>query len=177
MIKLLKKIHLFGVWRKLCLFFVNNLFAGTSFFGIKRVLLRAIGYRIGLHTKIVAPFVCFGEVVIGNDCWIGRNFTVNGNGSVMIGNCCDIAPDVSILTGGHQIGCAQRRAGKGEAYSINIGHGVWIGSRATLLGNISIGDGAVVAACSCVNKNVEKNTLVAGVPAQKKRELSCNGKD
>lgn len=174
MIVFLKRLHLFGIWRRICLFLVNKCFAGTKYFAVKRKLLRAIGHEIGLNTKVVAPITCFGHLKIGDDCWIGRNFTVNGNGFVSIGDCCDIAPDVSFLTGGHQIGSSQRRAGEGESYTIQIGNGVWIGSRTTLLCDINVGDGAVVAACSCVNKNVEKNALVAGVPAQVKRNLDCN---
>ena len=66
---------------------------------------------------------------------------MHGNGTVVIGNNCDIAPDVTFLTGGHQIGNAERRAGAGETYQITVGSGVWIGARATILLNTVIGGG------------------------------------
>ncbi len=151
---------------------VNYLLAGTKFFPAKRNLLRSIGYEIGENTKIVGPLHNSGNLRIGKDCWIGCNLTVHGNGSVVIGDNCDIAPDVTFLTGGHQIGDFIRRAGQGESYCITVGNGVWLGSRSTLLLDTTIGDGSVVAACSCVRRNVPKNTLVAGVPAKIIKEFT-----
>ncbi|MEX3508105.1 DapH/DapD/GlmU-related protein [Kocuria carniphila] len=49
---------------------------------------------------------------------------------------------------------------------IRIGNGVFIGVSCTVLGNVTIGDGAVVAAGSLVNKDVPAHTLVGGVPAR-----------
>ena len=88
-----------------------------------------------------------------------------------IGDNCDIAPDVTFLTGGHQMGDHSRRAGKGESYHITVGSGVWIGGRVTLLLNTSIGDGSMIAACACVPKDVPADTLVAGAPAKVVKEF------
>ena len=41
-----------------------------------------------------------------------------------------------------------------------VGNGVWIGGRSTIIGNIAISDGSVVAGCDCVVKNVLPNVLV-----------------
>ena len=49
---------------------------------------------------------------------------------------------------------------------IRIGRNVWIGAHATILRNVTIGDGAVVAAGAVVTKDVPPNTVVAGVPAR-----------
>ena len=43
---------------------------------------------------------------------------------------------------------------------------VWIGTRATILKGVTIGEGAIVAAGAVVNKNVTPHTLVGGVPAK-----------
>ncbi len=153
-------------------FCVNRLFAGTRCFKIKRSLLRSVGHDIGEGTKIVAPFFCTAKLKVGENCWIGRNFCVNGNGYVEIGDNCDIAPDVMFLTGGHEVGACHRRAGKGESYSISVGDGTWLGARATVLGNTKIGKGCVVAACACVINDISDNTLCGGVPAKTIRELS-----
>lgn len=152
-------------------FVVNHILCGTRFFGIKRCLLRWIGYEIGSNTKIVGPLFNTGILRIGADCWIGRGLTVHGNGTVYIGDKCDIAPNVTFLTGGHRIGGADRRAGSGERYCISVGSGTWIGARATILGNTQIGQSCVVAACACVAKNVADHQLVGGVPAKVIREL------
>lgn len=46
-----------------------------------------------------------------------------------------------------------------------------IGSNATVLQGVTIGDGAVVAAGAVVNKDVPANTVVGGVPAKVIRKI------
>lgn len=48
-----------------------------------------------------------------------------------------------------------------------VGHDVWIGARSILLGGLSIGTGAIIAAGSVVTREVEPYSIVAGVPAKK----------
>ncbi len=43
---------------------------------------------------------------------------------------------------------------------------VWIGAKATILGGVTIGQGAVIAAGSVVTKDVEPYAIVGGVPAK-----------
>lgn len=49
---------------------------------------------------------------------------------------------------------------------IVLGNDVWIGARATIMSGVTIGDGAVVAACSVVTKDVPPYAIVAGNPAR-----------
>ena len=155
----------------LYLFLVNHPLSGTRFFELKRKLLNAIGYSIGSGTKVVGPIFNSGTLKIGDNCWIGRNLEINGNGAVTIGDNCDLAPDIIFLTGGHALGNLSRRAGVGETYQINVGDGVWVGARATIGRNVKIGSGSVIAACACVMQDIAPNTLVGGVPAKVIKEL------
>ncbi len=50
--------------------------------------------------------------------------------------------------------------------SITIGNDVWIGHAVKLFKGVTIGDGAVIGACSLVNKDVLPYTVVAGIPAR-----------
>jgi len=170
---IVKLLHLKGIRNRIGMFLVNKIFVGTTprHFEIKRHLLNSIGFTIGHGTKIVGPIECTGRLIIGNDCWIGKNLKVNGNGCVIIGNNCDIAPEVTFQTGGHKIGDASRRAGEGIICSQQVGNGVWIGGRSTIIGNTKIGDSSVVAGCACVVKDVDVNVLVGGVPARVIRRL------
>jgi maltose O-acetyltransferase len=154
------------------LFLVNKVYVGTSNFEKKRRLLNKIGFEIGENTKIVGPIFCSGKLKIGENCWIGKNLKVNGNGNVVIGSNCDIAPEVTFQTGGHLIGSMERRAGKGMIFSQTVGDGSWIGGRVTILNNTKIGKSCVVAGCACVTKDVPDNSLVGGVPAKIIRSLS-----
>lgn len=47
-----------------------------------------------------------------------------------------------------------------------IGNDVWIGAGCVLMPGITIGDGAVIAACSVVTKNVEPFSIMGGNPAK-----------
>lgn len=49
---------------------------------------------------------------------------------------------------------------------IHIGNDVWIGYEAVVMGGVTIGDGAIVAACAVVTKDVPPYTIVGGVPAR-----------
>ena len=49
---------------------------------------------------------------------------------------------------------------------INIGDHVWIGTGATILKGVNIGNGAVVAAGAVVTKDIPPSCLAGGVPAK-----------
>lgn len=153
------------------MFLVNKIYCGTRKFEKKRKLLNKIGYSIGEGTKVVGPIRCTGKLIVGKNCWIGKNFLVNGNGTVIIGDNCDIAPEVTFQTGGHEIGDVSRRAGKGRIFNQKVGDGTWIGGRSTILNNSKIGKSCVIASCACVTKDIPDNSLVGGVPAKLIRHL------
>lgn len=174
MLKKIKKIlHLKGMYRIIVFFLVNRVFIrmhGVSC-NIKRNLLNSIGCNIGENTTIVGPIECAGILITGKNCWLGKNLKVNGNGTVIIGNNCDLGPEVTFQTGGHQIGDVVRRAGNGETYTQIIGDGTWIGGRVTICNNTTVGKSCIIAGCACVIKDVPDNSLVGGVPAKLIRRL------
>ena len=49
---------------------------------------------------------------------------------------------------------------------VTIGNNVWVGTRVTILDGVTIGNNCVIAAGAVVNKKVENNTIVGGVPAK-----------
>ncbi len=104
---------------------------------------------------------------------------------VVIGDYCSLASDVEIMPGGnHRTDTVTTYALRqhlvpddvervGEPWSkgdVEIGSDVWIGRGAKILGGVTIGDGAVVAAWSVVTKSVPPYTIVAGVPARAVRQ-------
>ena len=49
---------------------------------------------------------------------------------------------------------------------VRIGNDVWIGENAVILGGVTVGDGAVIAAGAVVSKDVPPYAIVGGVPAK-----------
>lgn len=171
---IIRCFHLKGLHRTINLWLVNHIYAGDSkakYFEKKRRLLIAAGVEIGEGTKVVGPIYPHGNLIIGKNCWIGKNLVVNGIGTVVIGDNCDIAPEVTFQTGGHEIGSEERRAGTGIIFNQSVGSGSWIGGRVTILNNSTIGKSCVVAGCACVVKSVPDNTVVGGVPAKVLKRL------
>lgn len=170
---LIKKLHLYGITKKICIIMVNYVFTGTSKFNckIKRKLLNVLGYKIGDNTTIVGPIDLRGNLIVGKNCWVGKNLKINGNGTVIIGDNCDLGPEITFQTGGHKIGTSERRAGEGISFVQKVGSGTWVGGRVTICNETQIGKGCIIAACACVIKDVSDNTLVGGVPAREIRRL------
>lgn len=127
--------------------------------------------RIGSFTKIRRGGEWMGPVTVGERCQFNRDSYIRAN--VTIGNYCNIGAFVRIVSDTHEITTSgRRRAGALSFPEIVIGNGVFIGTSVTILGNVHIGNGAVVAAGSLVNKDVAPNTLVGGVPAKKIKDLN-----
>ena len=148
----------------------------TRFFLLKRLILLATGVKVGVGTRVCGGVQFFGggKVIIGKECWIGLNarFYTSVDTVIEIGDCCDIAPDTTFMTGSHLIGHTSRRAGSGYGKSISVGKGTWIGMRTTVLPGSEIGDGCVVGAGTLVlGRKYNEDCLYAGIPASMKKVL------
>lgn len=158
-------LHLFNI--------LSSIMPFTSFFRMKSFLAIKAGINVGDNVRICGRTYFFGSgvVSIGDNTWIGLNnsFYRTNLAFISVGDNCDIGPEVKFVTGSHQLGDSKRRAGTGTGGSITIGNGCWIGACVTILGNVEIGEGVVVAAGSVVTTDVPKDCLVAGVPAVVKK--------
>lgn len=50
-----------SIKKRIVIYMVNHVLAGTHFFTAKRNLLRSTGYEIGENTKIVGPIIIQGR--------------------------------------------------------------------------------------------------------------------
>jgi acetyltransferase-like isoleucine patch superfamily enzyme len=99
---------------------------------------------------------------------------VYGHGGVEIGESTLVSMQCTILSSNHAIPPVGTliRDTPDELLPTKIGRDVWIGANAVILGGVTIGDGAVIAAGAVVNRDVGEGAVVAGVPARlfRKRE-------
>lgn len=91
-------------------------------------------------------------------------------GGIEIGDGSLIGHNVVLATINHSLIPSEKR--KNYYAPIKIGQNVWIGSNATILQGVTIGDWAVVAAGAVVSRDVPPYTIVGGIPAKVIKEVS-----
>ena len=126
---------------------------------------------------IEAGFHCdYGsQMHIGDRTFININCTVLdapiNEGAISIGDDCLIGPNVQLLAVSHAVNPTERLNKENYAAPITIGNNVWIGAGVIVLADVTIGENAVVGAGSIVTKDVAANTVVAGNPAIKLKDI------
>lgn len=148
---------------------VNTLLPETKLFGFKRFLFRMCGAKIGKNVRICSSVRVLGcgNLIIGDDTWIGPQSLISSSSKISIGANVNIAPRVLLVTGTHEYSFdGNSVAGKGYNLDIEIGEGCWICANSVVLGGAIIGDMGLVAAGSVVKGNVGSFQMVGGVPAK-----------
>lgn len=151
-----------------------SLLPHTRFYKFKSLFLRLLGFDINQTARIVSSIKISGNclISIGEDTFIGHDVAFYGNGSFILGDNVDIAPQVKLLTGSHKVDqLPKRAAGTGYNSYIKIGNGTWVGAGSIILPGVTIGEGSIIAAGSIVNTDVEPFSLYAGNPARFKKKL------
>lgn len=95
---------------------------------------------------------CANRIVIGNGVLTGRFVLITDNSHGKI-----TEEESNILP------LSRKIHSSGPVF---IGDNVWIGDKATILPNVTIGKGSIVAANAVVTKDVSEYSVVAGVPAK-----------
>jgi putative colanic acid biosynthesis acetyltransferase WcaF len=106
---------------------------------------------------------------IGRGTIVGPQVLLDARGGITLGDSVNVSGYVRMMSAKHDVD----DPGFAAVFEpIVIGDRVWIGIGATILGGVTIGEGAVVAANATVTKDVEPFTIVAGTPARKVRDRS-----
>lgn len=111
------------------------------------------------------------SIIIGKFCSIGAYNHITCINRIEIGDGLLTGKWVTITDNSHgnsDYGDLNLHPADRYLYSkgpVIIGNNVWIGDKATILPNVKIGDGVIIAANSVVTKDVPAYTVVAGNPA------------
>ncbi|GAB2537789.1 acyltransferase [Brachybacterium huguangmaarense] len=128
------------------------------------------GVSIGAHTVIREgswlATESGGTLTIGDHVYIGHDAHLHAIDPVSIGNGCVLADGVFIASTDHQ---RENRHGVLGTGPITIEDRVFLGQRAIVLGGVTIGEGATIAAGAVVTKDVAPGAVVGGVPAREIR--------
>ncbi len=128
-----------------------------------RKSLASCGEQVGFQMPICIEGAA--NVKIGNRVSMAAFVHIWGQGGVEIGDDTLIASHVAITSLTHDT-TATLFAKSLISKPVIIGRNVWIGSHATILPGIRVGDGAIIGAGAVVTNDVPENTIVVGVPAK-----------
>lgn len=133
---------------------------------VRELMSNLTGRKVDESFTLFPPFYTdFGKnITIGKNVFINSCCNFQDQGGVTIKDRALIGHKVVFATVNH--GCAPEKRHLNYTAPIVVGENVWIGSNATILQGVTIGDNAIVAAGAVVTKDVEPGTIVGGVPAR-----------
>jgi serine O-acetyltransferase len=120
-----------------------------------RIPLKVISYFGNKWCEVFMEMCIDPQATIGPGFCIGHIGGVHINPGATLGNDCDIAHRVTIGT-----------SAMGRTGAPTLGNNVYVGTGASILGKIKIGDGAKIAANTLVISNIPAGATVMGVPGR-----------
>ncbi len=133
---------------------------------IREIMTELTGKKIDDTFRMFPPFYAdFGKnITIGKNVFINSCCHFQDQGGIEIGDGCMIGHNVVLATINHDLHPENNRVN--HYAPIKLGKSVWVGSNATILAGVTIGDWAVVAAGAVVTHDVPPLTIVGGIPAR-----------
>jgi acetyltransferase-like isoleucine patch superfamily enzyme len=120
---------------------------------------------VAMNVKILNLKINKNQIQIGSNCIINPGVLLDGRiGKIIIGDNVDVARDVYIYTAQHDPHSDDHCIKSGD---VIINDYVWIASRVTILPNVILGKGCVIACGAVVTKNVNEFEISGGIPAKK----------
>jgi acetyltransferase-like isoleucine patch superfamily enzyme len=149
-----------------------NSLVTNDFAEIRAIFGKLVGSSVDDTFVLIPPFHtnCGRNISIGRNVFVNYGCSFDGMGGITIGDDVMIGPRVNLVTSGHPLDPVERRHGITHG-PITIKRNVWIGTGATILPGVTIGENSVVAAGAVVSRDVRPNCVVAGVPATVKKRL------
>ena len=138
---------------------------------VRAMLSELFGYKVPDTFRVFPPFYTdFGKnITVGEDVFINACCHFQDHGGITIGDGSQIGHNVVFATLNHFIEAEKRKM----TYSapIVLGKNVWVGSNATILQGVTIGDNSVIGAGAVVAQDIPANAVAVGVPAKVIRHI------
>jgi acetyltransferase-like isoleucine patch superfamily enzyme len=145
-------------------------------------VLRWLGASIGKNVRIYeARFFNleqgFKNLKLGDDVHVGPFCRLDLMNKIELGDKCTISPAVTVLTHsdpGSSHGSELVEYFPLKSLPVTIGSSSWVGVGSTILCGVTIGDRVAIGANSLVNQSIPSDSVAAGIPCKKIRELTAN---
>lgn len=140
----------------------------------RRQLLDRLFASVGEDVFIEPNFRCeVGcNITMGSHVYVNFDCVMLDNAPISIGNYVWIAPTVGLFATNHALDFEERRNGACQAKPIVIEDGAWLGGHVSVLGGVTIGEGAVIGAGSVVTHDIPARSVAVGNPARVVREIT-----
>lgn len=125
---------------------------------------RSLGFGEG--ASIYHNAYVFGDVRVGANTWIGPFTMLDGSGGLEIGQGCSISTGVQIYSHDTVRWAVSEGREPAERSPVRIGDFTYVGSQTVVSRGVTIGDHAVIGACSFVNRDIPAYTVAGGVPCR-----------
>ncbi len=133
---------------------------------IRTLFSELIGKPVDQSFGLFPPFYtdCGKNITVGKNVFINSGCHFQDQGGITIGDGVLIGHNVVLATLNHDF--SPKKRSTLHPAPIVIGENVWIGSNATIVPGVTIGNGSIIAAGAVVTKNVPENVVAGGVPAK-----------
>ena len=136
----------------------------------------SIGSNVKLYDRITIAGMTVGEsprLLIGDNTDISQPITIIAGREVAIGSDCLIGCTLISDNPGHHVDFRDRsrRLDPDSIGRVKIGDHVWAALQSIIVGNVTVGFGAVIGARAVVTKDVPPLCIVAGNPARIVKKL------
>ena len=139
----------------------------------RRRLLGELLGTFGTGSVIRPPMACdYGSFLhVGDHTFVNFGLVALDTAAIVIGDHCQIGPNVQLLTPTHPLDPDLRRDGWEGAGPITLGNNVWLGGGVIVLAHVAIGDDTVVGAGAVVTRDLPPGVVAVGNPARVIRHL------
>ena len=139
---------------------------------VRGLLSKLFGYEVPQSLRVFPPlYADFGKnITVGENVFINACCHFQDHGGVMIGDGCQIGHNVVFATLNHGLAPEERKST--YPAPIVLGRNVWVGSNATILQGVTIGDNVVIGSGSVVTRDIPSNVIAAGNPCRVLRPLT-----
>mgnify|MGYP005991623279 FL=1 len=153
--------------KELNIYFLNHIINKIPFYIVRRFFYKMFLNQIGINTfvSLNVKFLNPKNIILGNNTIIGYDSIIDGRGAkVVIGDNVDVSAQTNIWTLDHN---PNSETHSNRAGQVTIENHCWLATRVTVLPNVKIKKGTVVASNAVITKDTDELNIMAGNPAKK----------
>lgn len=167
--KLLPKFVVVFIWD------LTTNFKQIPFIALRYIIAKRLANKCGDNVLINTNVQILGweKLNLGNNVSIHANCYIDATGGIQIMDNVSIAHNSTILSTNHdwKDKSLPIKYNPVISKSVFIDNDVWVGCACRILAGVTVNSRSIVAAGAVVNKDVEPNTIVGGIPAKKIKDI------